>query len=174
MPCGGHHQLLGAHVRGIDQMLEWGQACLGQRFVDCAGANGFVHVGRRGVRVDDQSRQIGIAGLRQVDHVPGPVGSGLGPEPGVDVVGRLDTVARTTPARVAQSHRAGLAVRAAPPLEVTRPHPPKDSDSGQGRGRWRRIRVVQGAEQAIAISSDLKDVSLAFRAGLRQASFLDR
>ncbi len=50
VPCSGHHQLLGAHVYGIDQMLGRSQACLGQRFVDRAGANGFVHVGRRGGR----------------------------------------------------------------------------------------------------------------------------
>lgn len=75
VPYVGHHQLLGAHVRGIDQMLGRGQTCLGERFVDRAGANSFVHVGRRGVGVNDQPRQAGVAGLRQMNRVPGPVGS---------------------------------------------------------------------------------------------------
>lgn len=56
---------------------------------------------------------------------------------------------------------------------MARPHPPKDSDGGQGRGQWRRSRVVQGVEQAIAISPNLEHVSLALRAGLGQTRFLD-
>src|SRR3954453_6130842 len=90
----GCDELTGADVARIDQVLDRHQALIGQRHVDRLGARRLVYVGRCRVSMDHEPRRLRVTGLGDMDHVAGPARAALGPEPCLDVVGRLDAVAR--------------------------------------------------------------------------------
>ncbi len=65
----GGDEVAGADVGGVHQVLGRGQAFGGERVVDGCRALGLVHVGRRRVGVDHQTRHPLVTGFGEVDHV---------------------------------------------------------------------------------------------------------
>ena len=154
-----------ADIGRVDQVLGGGQTLGGQRVVDRLRAHRLVHVGRRRLGVHDQPRCFGVAGLGEVDHVPGPVRAVLRAEAGLGVVGALDAVAGAAPLRWAQPHAAGRLVAPAArgviprpcrdPLEVARPDAAQHADRRQLSHALGCVRAVHGIEQAKAVRAHL-------------------
>ena len=112
-----------------------------------------------------------VAGLGEVDHGASPSRVGLGPEPGLRVVGRLHPVAGTAALHRPQPGAAVLAVLR--PLEVPRPHAAQCLHHRQRRCGRRRVRLGQRVKQEEPIRPDPCHKGIALWAGLGQPHVLD-
>ena len=139
----------------------------------------LVHIGRRRVGVQDQPRRALVTALGQVDHVASPMRAGLGPEPGIGVVGGLHPVTGTAPLYGPQTCAAAIVSGIAAAgsrlgaLEVPRPHATQHGDRRQRRKIGRCVRSRQRIQQAVAIRTDPGGVGIALGPGLGQAHILD-
>src|ERR1700759_7747 len=100
----GCDEVTGADVACIDQVLGRRQALVGQRSVDRLCARRLMYIGQCRVSMDHEPRCSFVTGLGDMGHIPGPTRAALGPEPCLDIVGRLDAVARAAALHCPQPH----------------------------------------------------------------------
>src|SRR5271165_2240174 len=148
----GGEDVPGADVAGVDRVLAGSQAPGGQALVDDLGHLGIARGRVAGLHVRDQVRQVRLAGLGQVDLVPGPSGPALDAVAGVGVVGGGEPLF---------TWREVLALPPAHLLPVPAvlllPGPAQGLDCGDLpqplRGAWR----AGGVQQREAVPADLPE-----------------